>query len=75
MDKQYDSEMNLTLLTDFNELTMANGYFQNGFKDAIAYFDMYYRTTPDDGGFVIMAGVEQVVDYLKKLHFTEEDIA
>ena len=75
MDKQYDSEMNLTLLTDFYELTMANGYFQNGFKDTIAYFDMFYRNTPDNGGFVIMAGVEQMVDYLKKLHFTEEDIA
>ncbi len=75
MSKIYDSEINLTLLTDFYELTMANGYFKNGFKDVIGYFDMFYRTIPDNGGFVIMCGVEQVVDYLNKLKFTDEDIA
>ena len=71
----FDSNLNLTMLTDFYELTMANGYFQNGFKDTIGYYDMFYRHTPDQGGFAIMAGVEQVVDYLKKLKFTEEDLA
>ena len=65
---------NLTLLTDFYEITMAGGYFENGFKDKIAYFDMFYRKNPDKAGFAIMAGVEQMVDYLKNLKFTDEDI-
>lgn len=65
---------NLTLLTDFYEITMAGGYFENGFKDKIAYFDMFYRKNPDNGGFAIMAGVEQMVDYLSNLKFTDEDI-
>ncbi len=67
-------ERNLTLLTDFYEITMAGGYFENNFKDKIAYFDMFYRKNPDNAGFAIMAGVEQVVDYLKNLKFTDEDI-
>ncbi len=66
---------NLTLLTDFYELTMANGYFENGMKDQIAYFDMFFRSLPDKGGFAIMAGVEQLVDYLKNLRFEERDLA
>lgn len=65
---------NLTMLTDFYELTMANGYFKNGMKDTIATFDMFYRRVPDGGGFAIMAGVEQMVEYLKALHFSESDI-
>ena len=65
---------NLTMLTDFYEITMANGYYANGFKDITAYFDVFFRRVPDDGGFVIMAGVEQLIDYLKNLHFTNEDI-
>ncbi len=68
------SERNLTMLTDFYEITMANGYFKNGMKDTIAYFDMFFRTVPDGGGFVIMAGVEQLVEYLANLKFTAEDI-
>lgn len=75
MNKNFDSDMNLTLLTDFYELSMANGYFLNGFKDTIGYYDMFFRRIPDHGGFVIMAGLEQVVDYLNNLTFTEEDIA
>lgn len=68
-------DQNLTMLTDFYELTMANGYFQSGQVDeAIAYFDMFYRKVPDGGGYAIMAGLEPVIDYLKGLHFTEEDI-
>ncbi len=74
MKELYDSKLNLTMLTDFYELTMANGYFKNGFKDTIGYFDMFYRNIPDHGGFVIMAGVEQVVDYLNNLKFTDGDI-
>ena len=62
------------MLTDFYELTMANGYFKNGFKDTVAYFDMFFRKVPDDGGFVIMAGVERLVEYLSDLKFTKEDI-
>ena len=50
-------ERNLTMLTDFYEITMANGYFKNDFKDTIAYFDMFFRKVPDGGGFVVMAGV------------------
>ena len=62
------------MLTDFYELTMANGYFSNGLQDTICYFDMFFRKVPDHGGFAIMAGVEQLVEYLKNLRFTEEDI-
>ncbi|MBR5518179.1 MAG: nicotinate phosphoribosyltransferase [Clostridia bacterium] len=65
---------NLTMLTDFYELTMANGYFENGIGDKIGYFDMYFRKIPDDGGFAIMAGVEQVIEYIKNLKFTDADI-
>lgn len=67
-------KMNLTLLTDFYELTMANGYMQNGLRDKIAYFDMFFREVPDNGGFAIMAGVSQMIEYLKNLHFSSEDI-
>ena len=69
-----NAERNLTLLTDFYEITMAGGYFENGFKDKTAYFDMFYRKNPDKGGFAIMAGVEQMVEYLENLKFTDEDI-
>lgn len=67
-------ERNLTLLTDLYELTMAGGYFENGLKDKIAYFDMFYRSNPDKSGYAIMAGVEQMIEYLTNLEFTEEDI-
>lgn len=66
--------MNLTMLTDFYELTMANGYFENGLMDKITYFDMFFRKVPDNGGFAIMAGVEQLIRYLKNLKFSDEDI-
>ena len=68
------NEPNYTLLCDFYELTMANGYFELGKGDEIAYFDVFYRTVPDGGGFAIAAGLEQVIDYIKTLRFTEEDI-
>lgn len=67
-------QRNLTMLTDFYEITMANGYFKNNFKDTIAYFDMFYRKVPDGGGFVIAAGLEQLVDYLANLTFDSNDI-
>ena len=66
--------INLTMLTDFYELTMANGYFESEIADNIASFDMFFRRVPDDGGFAIMAGLEQVIDYLDNLEFTDEDI-
>lgn len=69
------SKMNLTMLTDFYELTMANGYFESDIADRIASFDMFFRKIPDNGGFAIMAGLEQVVEYLDNLEFTEEDIS
>ncbi|MGM0395963.1 MAG: nicotinate phosphoribosyltransferase [Bacillota bacterium] len=65
---------NLTMLADYYEFTMANGYLENGMKDTIAYFDMFFRSIPDDGGYAIMAGVEQLIDYLKTLSFDDEDI-
>ncbi|WP_313563634.1 nicotinate phosphoribosyltransferase, partial [Ruminiclostridium cellobioparum] len=68
------NNMNLTMLTDFYEITMANGYFQNGWKDKIAYFDMFFRKVPDNGGFAIMAGVEQVIRYLENLKFSRSDM-
>ena len=66
---------NLTMLADYYEFTMANGYIENGMEDQIAYFDMFFRRIPDDGGFAIMAGVEQLIEYLKNLKFDDEDIA
>lgn len=66
--------INLTMLTDFYELTMGNGYFLEGFKDKEVIFDMFFRRIPDNGGYAIMAGVHQMVEYLKNLKFTEEDI-
>jgi nicotinate phosphoribosyltransferase len=70
----YDFE-NLTMLTDFYEFTMANGYFENGAAEKIGYFDLFFRSIPDGGGFAIAAGLEQVIAYLENLRFTEEDIA
>ncbi len=69
------TDMNLTMLTDFYEFTMANGYFEHGFKDRIAYFDMFFRKVPDDGGYAIMVGVEQLISYFEQLTFNEDDIA
>lgn len=66
---------NLTMLMDYYELTMANGYFVNGFKDKIACFDMFYRRNPDNGGFVVSAGLEQLMEYIENMHFSDEDIA
>ncbi len=69
------SNLNLTMLTDFYEFTMANGYFEHGFKDRVAYFDMFFRKVPDDGGYAIMVGVEQLISYFEQLTFEEDDIA
>ena len=65
---------NYSMLTDFYEFTMCNGYLEQGVGDTIAVFDMFFRKVPDSGGYAIMAGVEQLVDYLKNLSFSDEDI-
>ena len=68
-------QSNYTLLCDFYELTMGNAYFENGMGDRRVYFDLFFRNVPDGGGFAIAAGLEQVVQYIKNLHFSESDIA
>ncbi|MBE6582391.1 MAG: nicotinate phosphoribosyltransferase [Ruminococcaceae bacterium] len=65
---------NYTMLFDFYELTMGNGYFLSGYKDKISYFDVFYRKNPDDGGFAIACGLDQVIDYVNDLIFTDDDI-
>ena len=68
-------KLNLSMLFDFYEMTMANGYFRSGMQDRITYFDVFFRRVPDGGGFAIAAGLEQLVDYIRDLHFDEDDIA
>ena len=65
---------NISIMTDFYEITMANGFFENGMEDTVAVFDMFFRKVPDDGGFALYAGLEQAIDYLKNLSFTDNDI-
>ena len=69
-----EQKLNMTMLCDFYELTMGNGYFQAGYKDRITYFDVFFRDVPDRGGFAIAAGLEQLIDYIQDLHFDEDDI-
>ena len=65
---------NYTMLCDFYELTMGNGYFHTPYRDRITYFDVFFRNIPDGGGFAIAAGLEQIIEYIEDLRFTEEDI-
>ena len=74
MERFFEDERNLTMLMDFYELTMSNGYFVKGLKDQKVVFDMFYRKNPDNGGFVIFAGLEQFVKYVQNLSFTDRDI-
>ncbi len=67
-------ERNLAMLTDFYEITMGNGFLQQGMQDKVAYFDMFFRCVPDGGGFAIMAGLEQLIGYFKTLCFEDADI-
>ena len=69
-----DEKLNMTMLCDFYELTMGNGYLKAGLHNRITYFDVYFRTVPDGGGFAIAAGLEQLIDYIEDLHFDEQDI-
>lgn len=75
MYKTQNMERNLSMVMDFYELTMSNGYFEDQDKDTRVVFDVFYRKNPDDGGFAIFTGLEQIVEYIENLHFTEEDIA
>lgn len=70
----WNQSENLSMLTDFYELTMGNGYFENGIGDRIAYFDMFFRRVPENGGFAIMAGLAQVIEYINNLKFEDDDI-
>ena len=70
-----EEKLNMTMLCDFYELTMGNGYFKAGYKDRITYFDVFFRDVPDHGGFAICAGLGQLIDYIENLHFDAEDIA
>ena len=67
-------ERNLTLLTDYYEFTMINGYFHAGIQEKVAVFDVFFRRVPEDGGFAIFAGLQQIIEYINSLSFTEEDI-
>ena len=69
-----NSKLNLTMIMDLYELTMANGVWGSDMRDTVTYFDMFFRRIPDNGGYAIMAGVEQLIDYLNNLHFDAEDI-
>ena len=70
----WNNRTNMTMLTDFYELTMGKGYLDDGNIDKIVYFDAFFRDVPEQGGYAILAGLEQVIDYLNDLHFTEEDL-
>ncbi len=69
-----DCEINKVMLCDFYQLTMSQGYFKKGYANTITYFDVFFRRVPDNGGFAICAGLETVIDYIKNLHFGEEEI-
>ena len=69
-----NEKLNFTMLCDFYELTMGHGYFEKGYKDRITYFDLFFRRCPDGGGFAIAAGLEQIIQYIQDLHFSQEDI-
>lgn len=72
--EKFNVKDNYSMLVDFYEFTMSNGYFENGMKDKEVVFDMFFRRVPEDGGFAIMAGLEQVIEYIEELKFTQEDI-
>ena len=69
-----DKKLNLTMLCDFYELTMGNGYFARNMGERITYFDIFFRRVPDGGGYAIAAGLEQIIEYIEELHFDEDDI-
>ena len=74
LEAQVNSPRNMTLMMDFYELTMSYTYFKKGLKDQMVYFDMFYRSNPDRGGFVIFAGLEQLIECIEQMHFNDSDI-
>ena len=70
-----NTQKNLTMIMDLYELTMANGIFTSDMRDTVTYFDMFFRRVPDDGGYAVMAGIEQLIEYMNNLEFDESDIA
>lgn len=74
MKRNVNSARNVTLVMDFYELTMSYDYFKQGMKDEIVYFDMFYRNNPDNGGVVIVAGLQQLIEAVEDMHFTDGDI-
>lgn len=74
LNNNLSNERNLSMLVDFYEFTMSNGYFENDLKDKIVYFDMFFRRNPDKAGFSICAGLDQLINYIKNLKFTKDDI-
>lgn len=74
MKSRWENQRNLTMLLDFYELTMSNGYLLSGIGDKVAVFDMFFRRIPEKAGFAIIAGLEQLINYLNGLSFTDEDI-
>lgn len=74
MNRQHE-ERNLSMVMDFYELTMSNGYFANAKEQELVVFDVFYRSNPDNGGYSIFTGLEQIIDYILNLHFSREDIA
>jgi len=73
MSTQFN-ERNISMVMDMYELTMSNGYLNQGEQDTVVAFDVFYRKNPDNAGFTIFAGLEQVVEYIQNLHFSEEDV-
>ena len=73
MSTQFN-ERNISMVMDMYELTMSNGYFNQGEQDTIVAFDVFYRKNPDNAGFAVFAGLEQVIEYIQSLHFSEEDV-
>lgn len=73
MNTQYN-ERNISMVMDMYELTMSNGYLNEGWQDTWVAFDVFYRNNPDNGGFAIFAGLEQVVEYIRNMHFSEDDV-
>ncbi len=74
MNSMWNDRTNMSMLTDFYELTMSKGYLDGGYENKIVYFDMFFRDVPENGGYAVMAGLEQVIDYLNNLSFSEEDL-
>jgi nicotinate phosphoribosyltransferase len=70
-----EEKLNMSMLCDYYELTMGNGYWKAGLGDQITYFDVFFRNVPDNGGFAVCAGLDQLIEYVQNLHFDEEDIA